>query len=793
MVKPKPTPPVAIIGMAARLPGADDVDRYWHNLMTGVESIERVPHGGCDGRVDPGGFVPAVGKVAGIELFDADHFRIPPAEAAVMDPQHRVLLEVASAALDDAGYRGPTDEVVGVFAGCGENIYFRDFVAPTERGSKVGSDPRVLSGNAADFLAARIAFKLGLSGPSVNVQTACATSLSAVAMACAALTLGDCDIAVAGGVSLLMPDVEGYTYQTGAIFSADGHCRTFDAEASGTVPSSGAAMVVLRRDDEALANRDRRHAVIRGWAVNNDGGSGAGFMAPSPKGQEAVVRAALARAGVSPDAVGYVEAHGTGTPIGDPIELEALRRVFATPGRAARSCVLGAVKTNIGHTDAAAGVAGLIKAALAVERGTIPGTLHFRTPSRDLDRASSPFHVSADPVEWRGEGPRMAGVSAFGLGGNNAHVVLAQATGAEAGEVVRPRQVVTISARTESELLEARARLAQWVLTQESLDGAALADVSYTLAVGRPQLEYRWATCVSDPAELADRLAAPSGSEAPTRRWSLSLAGSPDDLVEMGRRHLADEPLFRAALRGLAPSLDLDTVPVLHLAALSGLAAVAVLEELGLTFGRVDAPRWAWPALAWWSTGRDPAHLDDALRACAPDPDLTVPCDGAARLVVGKDVELSAAVAQAWARGARIDWSHYYSVESRGRVPLPTYPFARRRFWLSRPEPTRPAATQPRTDEAASASPRRADVLSQVKLVWSSVLGLDDVEHDAHFVDDLGGDSVYAVEIGAELGETFHVELPVDLPFVAPTVAESARYVERLLDGAEPHAAPGAP
>ena len=340
--KPNHAPPIAVIGMAARFAGADNVEQYWTNLVEGVESTSRhasdgvVPESGGSGR-----FVRSVAKVDNIESFDADYFRIQPTEAVIMDPQQRVLLEVAAEALDDAGYAGEHDSVVGVFVGSGENHYFREYVAPAEARAGRAGDVRITLANEKDFLAPRLAFKLGLSGPAITVQTGCATALSAVALACSALAAGDCDIALAGGVSLLMPDVDGYTYTEGGILSADGRCRAFDAGASGTIPGSGAGIVVLRRESDALADRDHRRAVIRGWALNNDGGSRGGFTVPNIDGQEAVIRAALARADIKPDQVGYVETHGTGTAIGDPIEFEALRRVSrppaGRPGRPSRS------------------------------------------------------------------------------------------------------------------------------------------------------------------------------------------------------------------------------------------------------------------------------------------------------------------------------------------------------------------------------------------------------------------------------------------------------------------------
>ncbi|MFF5026864.1 beta-ketoacyl synthase N-terminal-like domain-containing protein [Streptomyces collinus] len=782
----QPTPlhacPVAVIGMAARFAGADDVESYWTNLVGCVESVSRpdgagtVPDGGGEGRR-----VRAVAKVAGIETFDADHFRVPPAEAVTMDPQQRVLLEVASAALEDAGYGGRRDAVVGVFVGSGENHYFREYVAPTEARAGRGGDVRITLANEKDFLAPRLAFKLGLTGPAITVQTGCATALSAVALACASLVAGDCDIALAGGVSLLMPDVDGYDFTEGGILSADGRCRAFDAEATGTVPGSGAGIVVLRRDADAQAGRDRRRAVIRGWAVNNDGGSRAGFTVPNIDGQEAVIRTALARADTAPDQVGYIEAHGTGTAIGDPVEFEALRRVFATPERQPRSITLGAVKPNIGHTDAAAGIAGLIKATLAVERAVLPGTLHFRSPNPEIDLDATPFTVTAETRAWDAEGPRVAGVSSFGLGGSNAHVVVESVPVVPAADAARPRQVLALSARSDDELERMRQRLADRLASAPSLDLPALADTAHTLAVGRARFPRRWAAVAADGAEAVVLLRAPTRAGRPVTRWSLVLHGTPDELAATGERLLAAEPLLGpevAELReaaGLAGQPGLTGLSPHQAGALTALGVARILRRLGMTFSRIDAPDWVRPVARWLGDGADPAALAAALAACTGD-DAGSFRERAGEIRVGPLFDLSEAVATAWRAGVAIDWAAYYGDEPRGRVPLPTYPFTRRRFWLERPEVQQaPAGVAPGGPGGATST------AAAIEQVWCEVLGVPSIAHDAHFVDDLGGDSLYAVEIGARLNSALGLDTPVDLPFIAPTIAASAAFLDQNL------------
>jgi acyl transferase domain-containing protein len=762
-----------VIGMAGRFAGADDVAQYWRNLLDGVVSVSRTD----ERRVGDGRFVGAVGKVSNTDQFDADHFRIPPAEAVTIDPQHRILLQVAAEALDDAGYAGERNTVVGVFVGCGENLYYRDLVAPTERSDGRLGDVRVTLANEKDFLAPRLAFKLGLTGPAITVQTACATSLSAVALACSSLAAGDCDIALAGGVSLLPPDTDGYIYHEGGILSADGRCRPFDAEASGTVPGSGAAIVVLRRDDDARADRDNRRAVIHGWAVNNDGGSRAGFAAPNVDGQEGVIRAALARADLQPNQVGYVESHGTGTAIGDSVEFEALRRVFAGDGRPGGSVTLGAVKANIGHADAASGVAGLIKAALAVESGILPGTARFDAPNPELDMGSTPFVMSAETVPWPPEQPRIAGVSSFGLGGSNAHVIVGRALALPVSATTRPRTVLALSARTTDELDRMRARLAERLEAMTVTDSAGLADVAYTLAVGRGRFVKRWSAAVSSATDAVAKLRAPgeAGRSMSTARLSLAIAGTAVDLAELGKRLQASEPLVQSGLVELSGSAELSDLPAERAGALVAAVVGRTLQRLGLVFSRVDAPTWARPVALWLAGGADSATLAAALDACTGATGRTDGPPSPGQVVIGPSFDLDEVLAMAWQAGVGIDWSAYHAVEPRRRLSLPAYPFTLRRFWLSRPvSRSGPAEGSP----AAAARGYDVSMVEHIERVWREVLGVEHIPPGAHFADDLGGDSMLAVEIGARLREELGLDLPVDLPFVAPTVAATAAFIE---------------
>src|SRR5215831_10527185 len=423
---------IAVIGMSGRFPGADNVSEFWRNLRDGVESIsfftneELLSSGVEPEAVNQPDYVKASGALKNdIGLFDASFFGFSPKEAEIMDPQHRLFLECAWEALESSGYDAEQYEgLIGVYAGVGVNKYLmRNLCSGID--FKSANDFRGLIGNDKDHLSTRISYKLNLGGPSVVVQSACSTSLVAVHLASQSLIAGECDIALAGGVSVVVPQTSGYLYHKDGIFSADGHCRAFDARAQGTVAGSGVGIVVLKRLADALAKRDSILAVIKGSSVNNDGAQKVGYTAPSVDGQTKVISTAQAMAGVEPESVNYIETHGTGTALGDPIEIAALTQAFRPRTQKKGFCAIGSVKTNIGHLDAAAGVAGLMKTVLMLRHKQIPPSLHFERSNPDIDFANSPFYVNTKLVEWRNDnGPRRAGVSSFGLGGTNAHVVL---------------------------------------------------------------------------------------------------------------------------------------------------------------------------------------------------------------------------------------------------------------------------------------------------------------------------------------------------------------------------------
>ena len=564
--------PVAIIGMRGRFPGANDLDQYWRNLAEGVESIatlssEDVRAAGIPDNVARlPGYVNASPVLDGVDLFDAEFFGFSARDATLTDPQQRLFIETAWEALEDAGYDSDRyPGAIGVFGGCELSSYlYQLYLNMDSLGYLDGMQLMVT--NDKDHLCTQVSYRLNLRGPSVAVQTTCSTSLTAVSLACESLQSGRCDMALAGGVTVRVPQRGGYYYTAGSILSPDGHCRPFDARAQGTIVGSGVGLVVLKLLDQALADGDNVRAVILGVGLNNDGNDKIGYTAPSFHGQAAAIRAAQAMSGVSPETIGYVEAHGTGTILGDPIELSALIEVFNAQTDKRGFCGVGSVKSNFGHLSCAAGVAGLIKTVLSIEHGAIPPTLHYKSPNPAIDFAASPFYVTTKLQPWERNGnPRRAGVSSFGVGGTNAHLVIEEAPERPAPTELRPQQLLVLSARSQKSLDEVTARLADHLQAHPEID---LADVAFTLHLGRRAFQHRrvLVTGSDDHPGVIETLRHPerlSTVEAVAARPVVFMfPGQGSQYPGMAAGLYQTEPLVRRIIdrcaRLLEPSLSLD-------------------------------------------------------------------------------------------------------------------------------------------------------------------------------------------------------------------------------------------
>ncbi|HEU5378052.1 MAG TPA: SDR family NAD(P)-dependent oxidoreductase [Ktedonobacteraceae bacterium] len=565
---------LAIIGMAGKFPGAPTLDAFWQNLAGGVKSIrfftdEEMLAAGVDpADLRQPGFVKAGGLLENADLFDASFFGYTPREADVMDPQHRLMLECAWMSLEDAAYVADTfDGLIGVFAGSATSTYMRhNIYSDPALFQKIGQ-AQVNIGNDQDSLTTKISYKLNLKGPSVAVQTFCSTSLVAIHLACQSLLNGECDLALAGGVVVNIPQESGYLYEDGGILSPDGECRTFDARGQGSVMGNGVGCITLKRFQEALDDGDHIYAVVRGTAINNDGGARVSYTAPGLDGQTNVVVEALGNADVEPESIGYIEAHGTATALGDMIEMGALLKAFRGKTSRQNFCALGSVKPNVGHLDRAAGVTGLIKTALALQHRQLPPSLNFERTSSDIDLEHSPFYINTTLRDWPSQGePRRAGVSSFGVGGTNVHVVLEEAPEVVKTPSARPLYLLPLSARTANALEEATKRLAKHLIEHPEQD---LADVAYTLQRGRAVFPHRRIVICQERADAIHTLETGDSTRMFTthdpfreRKVAFLFPGVGEQYSALAQALYRDEPDFRAAVERcctfLKKTLELD-------------------------------------------------------------------------------------------------------------------------------------------------------------------------------------------------------------------------------------------
>ena len=723
---------VAMIGMAGRFPGAPSLEQYWRNIRGGLESItffsdRELEAEGIDPTLlkDPS-YIRAGGVVENVELFDAAFFGFSDNEAAVMDPQQRLFLECAWEALEDAAYNPDTyDGRIGLFAGATISTYLLNNLITHPEAMKAAGRARSIMGNDSNFLTTLVSYKLNLTGPSITVQTACSTSLVAIHLACQSLLNGESDITLAGAVSISVPQVSCHEFRDGGIHSPDGRCRSFDAAAQGTVGGSGLGVVVLKRLEDALADGDSIHAVIKGSAINNDGSLKIGYTAPSVQGQAAVISEALAMAGISADSIGYVEAHGTATALGDPIEVEALTEAYRATTEQRQYCALGSVKSNIGHLDTAAGVAGLIKVALMLRQRELVPSLHYREGNPQIDFPASPFYVNTSLRPWPRNGTaRRAGVSSFGIGGTNAHVILEEAPSVEQSQSPDlSLRLLVLSAKTPAALDRATKNLTAFVREHNDIN---LPDVAYTLQVGRKVFSHRR---IIFCRETEDALTALEGRD-PQRvlthspgsdgEASIVLLFMADDWVYtgLGSRLYEDEPLFRKHFDECAELIKRSTGADPHGAldaaqtTLPALFAIQyalgqVLLDLGVrpaTFmgrgvGEYVAACFAGVftlenAVAAAAT-REPVHRDFSPAELLKGPQRVLLEVGTGRVlkdfregtsemqaVSGRDIIIRA-LGHLWLAGAEINWQTLNSNERRHRVHLPTYSFERQRYWTS--------------------------------------------------------------------------------------------------------------
>jgi len=612
---------IAIVGMSGRFPGAGDLNKFWQNLVDGKVarsdfSEEALRQAGVDPSLLSNPNYVKVGYVLdNVDLFDASFFDINRREAEFIDPQQRLFMECAWEALESSGQSGRVNELsVGVFGGTSMSTYLLSHLVSQRNEGGLTTGMQIQIGNDKDYLCSRVSYKLNLRGPSVAVQSACSTSLVAVCQAYDSLLNYQCDMALAGGVTVRVPQREGYLYEEGGIYSPDGYCRSFDERAQGTVFGSGVGVVALRRLEDAIEDSDRILAVVRGAAVNNDGSVKIGFTAPSTHGQSEVIAQAQAAAGIDPGTVQYIEGHGTATHLGDPIEVAALSDVFRASTDKKQFCAIGSVKSNLGHLEAAAGIAGLIKAVLALENKVIPPSLHFEQANVQIDFDKSPFYVNTEAVQWKANGsPRRAGVSSFGIGGTNAHVVLEEAPEVGTSEVRgRGAELLVLSGKSEAALSAQVERYRTYLADHGEL---SLEDVCYTADAGRSHFNHRLGVVASTRAELCERLDQLSNSkpvsgisrgevaEGGSGKLAFMFTGQGVQYAGMAHELYEREPVFRAVLDRCAVCLqEMLERPLLEVIFES---PAGVLDETGYTQPALYALETGLAAL-WASWGIKP-------------------------------------------------------------------------------------------------------------------------------------------------------------------------------------------
>ncbi|MEL3970719.1 beta-ketoacyl synthase N-terminal-like domain-containing protein [Rossellomorea oryzaecorticis] len=821
---------IAIIGMAGRFPGANTPREFWEHLKNATDFTQTfqdhqlLANGITEEQINNPEYKKVGIPLEEIEMFDADFFGYTPYEAKVSDPQHRIFLESVWEAIENSGY-APSKYTgrIGLFGSTSMSSYLINNILPNEEVNADGVNYPVLIGNDKDFLSTRISYKLNLKGPSITVQTACSSSLVAIHYAVQSILNGESDIALAGGVSVSVPQKTGYLYKEGGILSRDGRCRPFDEKASGTVKGNGCGVVVLKSLSEAIRDNDTIYSVIKSTAINNDGADKIGFTAPSVQGQESVIEEALFQAGISPSDVGYIETHGTGTSLGDPIEVQALNRMYG--GSVQKQCALGSVKANIGHTDAAAGIIGLMKASMSLQHQTVVPTPNFENENKNLFLDKTPFYI-ADRLEQKNL--NYAAVSSFGIGGTNAHVILQHWSQENSKSTADQSYVFPLSAKNNQSLIEMKNRLRNELERNPHL---FLGDVAYTLANGRTEFSTRFAAVAGSKEELIEQL---TSEITANDEKTINVSFEQGYNSELWEEALTPQSLFQDEISQIlkeCSEIDPEVTQIslltetkykklnhfiYNLVMANKLINLGVSPELVISHNKIED-------LVSFVLG-DVITLEQALYSLLTKQPIISKNDAANSLYsllcsdgkyyekIGKDqilesttlpdtedVQASIGVSKSysllcfsgmtlsgiqhdsikkpynrflqivgslWKCGLELAWE---CMGSHKRVPLPTYPFQKQRYWIDR-------KTVIQTNQPARLEDNN-DIIRTVLDTWKKYLEVDSVLIDDNYYD-LGGDSLAAVEIVSELRDLLKVKISIDQFTEMETPEELISFIE---------------
>lgn len=816
---------IAVIGMAGCFPGADGIEELWKNVLAGVESINRFTpeelkaSGVSEEEYSNRDYVNAKGYLEGAEYFDADFFQYSQKEANMMDPQNRLLHMVVWNALEDAGYNSfEYPGKIGLFAGSGSNLsWMVKFLG--RRNDTVGAF-EAMTMNDKDFITTKVSYKMNLKGPSINVQTACSTSLVAIHQAVKYLQSKESDIAVAGGVSISYPRKEGYLWNEGMIYSKDGHCRPFSNDSTGTVSGNGCGVVVLKLLDRAVEDGDHIYAVIKGSAINNDGLEKIGFTAPSIKGEKDVIECALEKASVMPEDIQYVEAHGTGTALGDPIEIEALKQAWKTTKKG--YCAIGSIKANIGHLDAASGVAGFINAVYVLQHKTLPPLINFNKPNERIDMESTPFYITTEPKKIEAETVRVA-VSSFGIGGTNAHMILEEAKKNMVSDKEKPVNLLVFSAKSKESLEKTSERVADYLGSKKDVN---LSDAAWTLQIGRGSFEYRNAIVLSEAGrsqqQIADKLKSAAIQKVSEEKQSCILAFSDNskclkigkELYGLGEEYTVSA-IYKKYVDEVFDILTGDEVKKLR-KTLFGLdfadkeqtclalftydyAIMKTLQELGIPFDAITG-EGVGRILGMSKEGvfqlqdgikqlRQGSVLDKAVDSESLENSIIISvgtcskdkADDTVIITLGADVENAIAgiyevIGSLWTLGVYVNWKAFNRKETRARISLPGYVFEKKKFDSDAILNQILSSQDEDGDYNSVKIETQEDVEEQLVDIWNEVLGTTEVHpSDDFFVK--GGDSLTAILMSSMIHKRLGTSIAVAEVFSNSTFRKIAEWI----------------
>lgn len=799
---------IAVIGIDCKFPGAKNKNEYWELLKNGVEAVKNIVKESSEENSKNSNHIKMGARVDDIDKFDAEFFNINPIEAKFMDPQHRLFLQSAWNAIEDAGYNVEKINCsVGVFAGVGISTYLIYNVLPMaiQKNNLEKYKVAILHGNSSDYLATRVSYKLNFKGPSMVVQTACSSSLTAISLACRSLLTYECDMALSGGVSINVLQDEGYLYNPGEILSSSGHCRPFDEGADGTVFGGGVGTVTLKRYEDAIEDGDYIYAIIRGTAINNDGNDKVSYMAPSVNGQANVIKDAIDFANISPKTISYIEAHGTGTKIGDPIEVNALKEIMPYEGK--KYCSIGSVKGNIGHSIAASGIAGLIKVILSLEKGYLCPSINCENVNKELGLENSVFEINREFKKWEKiYGVRRAGVSSFGMGGSNVHMIL------EGYDFETPKRknsnqlkALKLSAKTYDSLLSIKKNLGIYLTNNNVNDD----DLLFTYNLNRKDFKCRESFIYRSQSELIEKLNASELNQSLYEKKDLVMSFENFDLSKMDlfKDMYENIEIFKNTINTCAEVLNHKGINLIHILSNEsangindtdklpirialGFCFAKTMKELGSEF-KLEVANKLYTDLEK-AINNDDISFDDLLMMHTDEQqEESLEYEVSKReetgyinvnseknqFIINSYSSFLNLISNLWMSGYDIRFEELYDYKNAVKKPFPSYEFDRKSYWIDSKYDNYGESVK--EIEINEDDIKNRDISKIVKQYWSKFLGIKEIEEDENFFE-LGGHSLLAIQIITEIEELFKISIPLEDVLIEPTIGNMSNIIRKI-------------